>query len=114
MAKRIIVLSGPIGAGKSTLAAGLARHHRVDHVSTRQLIQQAMPDVGDDRMALQRAGERLDRRTGGRWLVDETSILTARLREDAILAIDSVRTASQIDMFRETFGPRVITCAPLG
>ena len=107
MAKQIIVLSGPIGAGKSTLAAGLAQHHRADHVSTRQLIQQAVSDVGDDRVALQRAGDRLDRKTGGRWLVDETSILTARLREDAILAIDSVRTADQIDMFRKTFGPRV-------
>ncbi len=90
MAKQIIVFSSPIGAGKSTLAAGLAQHHRVDLVSTRQLIQQAVSDVGDDRVALQRAGERLDRKTGGRWLVDETSILPARLREDAILAIDSV------------------------
>lgn len=108
MAKQVIVLSGPMAAGKSTLAAGLADRYHVTSVSTRQLIQQALPDTPDERGALQRGGERLDRETDQAWLAAEVSVLVARLPETAVIVVDSVRTDRQITYFRDTFGPRVI------
>ena len=64
----IVVLSGPIGAGKSELAERLVAHYGAKIIKTRDLIRKQLPNVPEDRAALQRAGERLDRADGGDWV----------------------------------------------
>jgi adenylosuccinate synthase len=64
---RIVVLSGPIGAGKSELAEKLVTKYGAI-IKTRDLICKQLPQVKEERGALQRAGERLDKADGGAWV----------------------------------------------
>jgi adenylosuccinate synthase len=108
LAKRIILLSGPVASGKSTLGLLLADRYRVQHVKTRQIIRTKFPKVEQERGALQKAGDRLDRDTKGAWVATEVSRLAAEIEEEAVILVDSVRTADQIRALREAFGPRVV------
>jgi adenylosuccinate synthase len=106
MFKRIIVISGPVGAGKSKLATALTEFGlRV--VKTRELLL-TMTRTRNDRGDLQAAGERLDARTGGRWLADALAREAEILPDDAEVIVDSVRIRNQIDALRDKFGARVI------
>ena len=67
-ALRIVVLSGPIGAGKSALAERLVERYGARVIKTRDLIRTQLHQVKEERAALQRAGEKLDRVDGGSWL----------------------------------------------
>lgn len=107
MAKRIIVLSGPVGAGKTTLADGLERRFRFHVLRTRDLIRSATA-VDEERGALQRAGERLDRRTKGVWVASALATEVRGLAGEADLLVDSIRTGKQLAAIRGAFGPRVV------
>lgn len=76
-------------------------------ISTRQLIK-ARSGVGDDRGELQAAGEQLDRETHGRWLADDVAKMVEGLDTDAVVVIDSVRVARQIDHLRTLFRDRML------
>jgi adenylosuccinate synthase len=106
MAPRIILLSGPISAGKSTLAKALADRYRVTYISTRALLEKRFPRR-NSRHSLQLAGRQLDRETGERWVADDVFTAAAESRSEAVV-VDSVRTRGQVDAFREAFGPRVV------
>jgi adenylosuccinate synthase len=67
-ALRIVVLSGPIGAGKSALAERLVERYGAHVIKTRDLIRTQLPNVKEERAALQRGGEKLDRVDGGSWV----------------------------------------------
>jgi hypothetical protein len=67
-ALRIVVLSGPIGAGKSALAEKLVARYGATVIKTRDLIRKRFSNMKEERAALQRAGERLDRADGGEWV----------------------------------------------
>ena len=108
MPEQVIVLSGPVAAGKSQLAKLLKERFDARLFKTNRLIQQLKPRTRNDRAALQRAGASLDRSTKGQWVV---SALQTRLDEDGdceLLVIDSVREVSQLDGLRRAFGPRVV------
>lgn len=105
---RIVVLSGPVGAGKSTLAGALASSYGAVHLRTLDILRghagrrgTALPS---DRRALQDYGDQLDRETGGRWVADEVTAVVAG-REDLpqIVIVDAVRQLSQIDALRAAF-----------
>lgn len=108
MAKQIILLSGPIASGKSTVADDLERRYKIERVKTRQLIERRNPRVGKTRLAYQRAGNRLDNETGGRWVAEELGNAVRRLPDDAVVLVDSVRVPSQINAIRRAFGPHVV------
>src|SRR5688572_25206871 len=99
----IIALSGAVSSGKSTLARRLAERYEGDRFSTRHLLTRA---TGSDveRAALQAAGDALDRETGGAWVADALSREVAELPEDAVVIVDAVRIAGQVDALREAFG----------
>src|SRR5260370_8144274 len=65
---RVILLSGPISAGKTTLATGLSERYGVHSVKTGQLLRQRLPRLRETRGALQRAGEQLATETQIQWL----------------------------------------------
>lgn len=72
MLNRIILLSGPISSGKSTLAKGLTERYDMSILKTNEILKkQVRSDLRQDRKVLQAHGERLDRKTHGRWVLEE-------------------------------------------
>jgi nicotinamide riboside kinase len=67
---RVVVLSGPVSSGKSLLAENLRGRYQAQIIKTRDLIRQLRPKVKEERGALQRAGEALDRVNRGAWVKD--------------------------------------------
>jgi adenylosuccinate synthase len=106
---RIVVLSGHIAAGKTTLARNLEREFGCSRVSTRELILQLSPKTEDSRAALQAAGEVLDRRTNGAWVA--AAVAKRGLSDsdhDVTVIVDSVRIREHIDGLRHAYGRRVL------
>jgi adenylosuccinate synthase len=108
LAKQIILLSGPVNAGKSTLGTTLVERYGFTHVKTHELIKLAVPSVRATRGAMQLAGEKLDRITEGGWVADAVARRAMALPEDTVLVVDAVRIKEQIDKAREAFGQRVV------
>ena len=110
-ALRIVVLSGPIGAGKTALAQKLTDRYGARVIKTRDLIRVQVPRVKEERAALQRAGEKLDREDGGRWVKNAL----VRFIEDNVggaeasgfFVINSARIAGQVSAIREAYGTAV-------
>lgn len=103
--KRIVVLSGRIGSGKSSLAAGLHVKYAACIVKTHDIIRNLV-QIEDDREALQSAGQRLDAQTKGKWLADELAKMD--LSAGDTIVIDSARIEGQIEAIRDHFG-RIVT-----
>jgi len=109
MFNRIILLSGSISSGKSTLANGLAERLNMHVFKTSELLQKKVrSDLRTDRKVLQVQGERLDRRTRGKWVMEELEEISRRNNQVNEVIIDSVRINEQISAIREAYGPKVI------
>jgi adenylosuccinate synthase len=108
MVSRIIILSGPISAGKSTLSGELSRLYGCVVVKTQELILHALPETELERTALQEAGDKLDLRTRGEWVARELSKVVQKLSSDAFVVVDSIRIRQQVRAIRRAFGARVI------
>lgn len=108
---RIVVLSGPIGAGKTQLAENLCQQHGATIIKTRDLIRKHLPHVKEERGALQKAGEKLDKEDGGAWVKNALG----RFVEATIgvpdaggfFVIDSARIVGQVSAIRKGFGTSV-------
>ena len=107
MFRRLIVISGPVGSGKSVLADTLVKTYNLRAIKTRELIL-TMTKVKNERAALQAAGERLDAKTGGRWVADAVARHAELFPDSVEVLIDSVRISKQIDALRDKFGARVV------
>ncbi len=108
---RIVLLSGKIGVGKSTLCNKLAHTFGSRLVKTRELIEslatQKIADFKVGRVSLQEYGEQLDRETEGRWVADAVDLISKENPSIETLVIDSVRIQAQIDELRSRFGLNV-------
>jgi adenylosuccinate synthase len=108
---RIVVLSGPISAGKSTLATNLSTRYGARIIKTRDLIRQQLPKVKEERGALQRAGEKLDRTDGGSWvknaLVRFIETAQGGTTPIGLFVVDSARIPGQINAIRDAYGTAV-------
>jgi len=108
---RVVLLSGPVCAGKSDLAAQLLKRHGAGLIRSSDLIRSAKPNLPNERAALQRAGEALDRADGGAWVktalarLIETSLSTDS--SSSLFVLDSARIQGQIDAVREAFESNV-------
>ncbi len=107
----VVVLSGPIASGKSTLANGLYEAHGFCCFKSTVLMQEALLNQPSARFEtredLQRTGEELDSATGGAWLANTINsvIYTDHLTR---FVVDSARTASQIAHMRKLCGSTVV------
>jgi adenylosuccinate synthase len=108
--RQIVLLSGPVRSGKSTLAAQLAQRFGFSHIRTHRYIEDRNPGIERERGALQQAGEKLDRRTQGAWVCE--NILQddqdGKWGDNAAVIVDAVRIKGQIDAIRRAYGQRVV------
>ena len=104
----IILLSGPVASGKSTLCRALEHRFGLTVLLTRELITRSLDRKGAlDRKNLQWEGERLDRETGGAWIKDALNqVLNEHVIESA-LVVDAVRTREQVRIIRDTYDSAV-------
>lgn len=100
---RIVVLSGPIAVGKSTLAEGLAQHMNMHHLRTRQMLLAEAKSrgvtLGLDRKDLQIYGQELDYLTSYGWLANRVSQQAMSGGNGVI--VDSIRAVEQAAVLRK-------------
>src|ERR1700736_2534531 len=107
MARLIVLVSGAVGSGKTTLATPLVERFGLKGLRPRALITARFPKAATSRAAMQRAGDRLDRESEGRWVMDGLVSLAETLPDNAAILVDSVRIPKQISAIRQALGPRV-------
>lgn len=106
----LVLLSGPIGVGKSSLAKQLVANHKFIQVGTSAYLtsrarQQKLPVT---RTTLQDIGDELDAATDYKWIVDEVAHPALKSLADSLrVLVDSVRKEGQVLRFREAFEHRV-------
>ena len=104
--KCILVMSGPIGAGKSEFSAALERDLGAVRVSTRRYILD-VTRCENERRSLQEAGDRLDVETEGQWVADAVGKAMSEGFSADIALLDSARIAPQLAALRQKFGEAV-------
>jgi adenylosuccinate synthase len=94
----VVALSGPVCAGKTTLAGRLADGATTSTISTRQILmsRREAAECGHRRTSLQDLGDRLDRTTGGTWLADAVRPLLGEAKSHSAAVIDAIRTTDQL------------------
>ncbi len=113
MSGPIVVLSGHICSGKSTLADDLANTFGLKVFRTYDALKDRADKKGissDQRRAMQDFGEKLDGTTRGAWVAEDLGrMLDNENDQDAIhqgIVIDCVRISKQIDAIRNGFSSR--------
>jgi dephospho-CoA kinase len=92
MFNRIILLSGPISSGKSTLAKGLAERFGMPIFKTSEILKkQVRSNLRQDRKVLQAQGERLDRKTRVLSISEMGHFLNRTLLHNQVALTSSLR-----------------------
>lgn len=108
--KRLLLLSGPMASGKTSVSAALQKLHGFVPISSGSYLRAQLTarDEPLDRHNLQELGDSLDRATDFSWLIDAVAIpaLEVRTYVDNWL-LDAVRKPRQVELFRFHFGNAV-------
>ena len=107
MPQQIILLSGRVGSGKTTLADQLVETFDLTLFKTRAFLKERARGIPAERGALQDFGERLDKKTGGAWVQEDLQAAADKLTTDSVIVIDAVRMLGQVEGIRRAYGRRV-------
>ncbi len=108
MERNIILLSGAISSGKSTLGKQLATRYEFQIFRTRDVLLAKSKIPDPDRIELQKIGDQLDTTSNGQWVADAIAKHFGERSQSFGLIIDSVRIKPQIEKIRAIYGQRVI------
>lgn len=106
----IVVISGQVAAGKTSLAGQIASTYDALVIGTRDLLAAARPGTVTSREALKRTGDALDRETDGRWIATALARVIDEKTEEGgsqIFVVDAVRIPEQARAIRQLYGSRV-------
>jgi len=107
----VVVLSGSVCAGKSTLAEKLRDSYGFLHCRTHRYLEARWRDnETPNRRSLQELGEVYDRRTKGAWVCEALRAQLAEEKREQTcgIVVDAVRIRSQVDALRHSYGRRVV------
>lgn len=108
--KRLLLISGPMASGKTSVSAVLQEFHGFVPVSSGYFLraQLAARNEPTDRHTLQELGDSLDRTTDFSWLIESVAIPALEARPDVDnWLLDAVRKPKQVELFRLRFGNAV-------
>lgn len=109
--KSIVLLSGPIAVGKSSVAKELVDGHGFRLLRTSPFLLKVAAGRGlrGDRACLQDLGDGLDHDTDFRWVIDDvTAPALLAAPEVQYWLLDSIRKKRQVEHFRARFGSAVL------
>ena len=107
MPDQVVIFSGKVGSGKTTLAELLVQSFGVHLFKTRTFLKARAKEISLERRALQEFGEHLDKQTGGAWVQKDLQAATEELSANAVIALDAVRMLGQVEAIRRAYGRRV-------
>lgn len=102
----ILLLSGPVAVGKSSIARVLCEDHGFTSIRSGRYLERAAAKAGlpTSRRALQCLGDSLDAKTDYSWIVDEVARpAISTMPEKALWLLDCVRKQRQVEHFRSNF-----------
>src|ERR1051326_2733653 len=112
MAHLVLVLTGQISSGKSTLANGLADRFGFSVFKTKEELDRLGRNLTHfdiaERGNMQEFGESLDVKTNGTWVRDALLDLLASLGPNGRVVVDAARISQQIEAIRFAIPERVI------
>jgi len=106
----VVLFSGPIAVGKSSVARELLERFSFDRVSTGTYLSQLAQQRGTavSRTSLQEIGDRLDEESDYRWVIDNVAVSTIASKPNVThWLLDSVRKHRQVHHFRHHYGSSI-------
>lgn len=107
---QLLLLSGAIGSGKSSVATRLVTRFEFERIRSGKYLAELAAGTGLDvsRSGLQQLGDRLDVETDYRWVVDDVAgPQIEQSGSSRSYVFDSVRKRQQVSHFRKSFGSSV-------
>jgi gluconate kinase len=111
--EKVLLLSGAMGAGKTSVATAVRTMFQFEKISSSGYLltlidQNDLKDASGQRVQLQELGDQLDEETDFRWVVDEVAEKAVRAHpEIQHWLVDAVRKRRQVDHFRNCYGRAV-------
>ncbi|WP_339471262.1 AAA family ATPase [Pseudomonas sp. EL_65y_Pfl1_R83] len=108
--KRLLLLSGPMASGKTSVSAALQELHGFVPISSGSFLRAHLATRNEplDRHNLQELGDSLDKATDFSWLIDSVANPAIQARPDVEnWLLDAVRKPRQVELFRLRFGNAV-------
>ncbi len=106
MPDKFILISGPISSGKSKLSNQLSDKLDARLIKTRDILIRTKKINSNDRISLQKEGDKLDKKTDGKWVLEDLDcVVRNNTKENTIFVVDSVRISQQIERIRDAFKP---------
>jgi adenylosuccinate synthase len=110
MPKLIVLISGNVSAGKTTLSDGLRRQYGASVVKTKEVlkdlaVKKLKRELPSERRALQEFGAQLDKESGGEWVLNALNkhIVDAKVGQEDVVIVDAVRILPQIRAIRRAY-----------
>ncbi|MDD1965902.1 AAA family ATPase [Pseudomonas putida] len=108
--KRLLLLSGPMASGKTSVSASLQKIHGFVPISSGSFLRAQLAARNEplDRHRLQELGDSLDESTDFSWLIE--SVANPAIQDQPAVEnwlLDAVRKPRQVELFRLRFGDAV-------
>lgn len=105
----ILVLSGQIRSGKTTLARRLEARYHASVFKTNEALKKRLSSVpGADRKRFQEEGAQLDVTTKGAWVEQELTRWLAETPRGPYIVVDAARIEGQVKALRDEYGSRIV------